>query len=253
MIKINNLKFAYEKVNVIDIDSLNFPENGIISLIGPNGAGKSTLMKLIGKIIPIKNNAKIEINGMNIKSYSSAVLSSLRSYVPQDTTVQYRFTVRQFISFGMYREMSLFSDLSHKRKVECESIINFLELREVANKYISGISGGELQKAHIARALFQNTPIMMLDEPISNIDIHYRFAIMRKLTELSKSKLIIYITHDVNNALNNSDRILALKSGKIVFFESPEFTAENLNLIYGKNFDIVKTKGKYVILDEEDK
>ncbi len=253
MIKINNLKFAYEKENVIDIDSLNFPENGIISLIGPNGAGKSTLMKLIGKIIPIKNNAKIEINGMNIKSYSSAVLSSLRSYVPQDTTVQYRFTVRQFISFGMYREMSLFSDLSHKRKVECESIIDFLELREVANKYISGISGGELQKAHIARALFQNTPIMMLDEPISNIDIHYRFAIMRKLTELSKSKLIIYITHDVNNALNNSDRILALKSGKIVFFESPEFTAENLNLIYGKNFDIVKTKGKYVILDEEDK
>ncbi|MCK4523472.1 ABC transporter ATP-binding protein [candidate division WOR-3 bacterium] len=253
MIKINQLKFAYEKENVIDIDALVFPENGIISVIGPNGAGKSTLMKLISRIIPIKHDGKIEINGMDIKSYSSTALSSLRSYVPQNTIVQYRFTVRQFILFGMYREMSLFSGLSHRRMDECENIIKFLELRTVIDKYISGISGGELQKAHIARALFQNTPIMMLDEPISNIDIHYRFLVMRKLTELSKNKLIIYITHDVNNALNNSDKILALKAGKIVFFESPEFTAENLDLIYGKNFDIVKTKGKYIILDEESK
>ncbi len=249
MIHLKDIEFSYSDKTVLNIDELQFPATGLISIIGKNGAGKSTLLKLMAGIHRTKGS--IMYGKRHLNSLSPVILASLRSYVPQNTEVHFPFTVRQFIAFGMYRNMNLLSGISIREESMIDEITAFLEIDSIAEKSINEISGGELQKSHIARALFQDTPVMLLDEPVSNIDIHYKFTIMKKLRTLSENHLIVYVTHDVNNALNNSDRILSIKNGKPVFFQQSSYCAQHLDLVYDKGFIVEKIGESYFIIDEE--
>lgn len=250
MITVQNVKFSYDKSNSIYIKNLSLPDHGLISIIGPNGAGKTTMLKLIAGLLPYSAGSIMyndtELNGMN-----HIALAALRSYVPQNTEVHFSFTVRQFISFGMYRHMNILSGINPMLSSRLEENAVFLEIDHVLDKQITQISGGELQKAHIGRALFQNTDVILLDEPVSNIDIHYRFMIMKKLKALSEDHLIIYVTHDVNNALNNADILVGMKNGKVLFTGDAEYTIAHMQDLYEKRFSIERVKGKYIIIDEE--
>lgn len=250
MISVQHVAFSYDRFNSVRIEELEFPDHGLISVIGPNGAGKTTMLKLIAGIIPYREGS-IKYKSAELSDIDSKYLASMRAYVPQNTEVHFAFTVRQFISFGMYRNMNILSQLDIELEKRLEENAAFLEIEHVLDKQITDISGGELQKAHIARALFQDTDIILLDEPVSNIDIHYRFMIMRKLRELSDSRLIIYVTHDVNNALNNAHSIIGMRSGHVQFTEDAHYTVRHMEELYGKRFAIEQVKGKYIIIDEE--
>lgn len=250
MISVQYVAFSYDRFNSVRIDELEFPGHGLISVIGPNGAGKTTMLKLIAGIIPYREGS-IKYKSEELAGIDSKDLALMRSYVPQNTEVHFAFTVRQFISFGMYRNMNILSQLDSELENRLQQNAAFLEIEHVLDKQITEISGGELQKAHIARALFQDTEIILLDEPVSNIDIHYRFMIMRKLRELSENHLIIYVTHDVNNALNNAHSIIGMRSGQVQFTEDAHYTVRHMEALYGKRFAIEQVKGKYIIIDEE--
>ncbi len=147
--------------------------------------------------------------------------------------------------------MNIFSMLERKHEEETRRIMESLDISSIEEHSINNISGGELQKAHIARALLQNAPVMLLDEPVSNIDIHYKFQIMKLLREEAKQRTVFYVTHDINTALNYSDRIIAMKSGSIISFMDKHETVKHFEQIYDRKFKIRNVEGHYILIDEE--
>ncbi|MFO8062517.1 MAG: ABC transporter ATP-binding protein [bacterium] len=251
MFRIRDLRFAYSKRDVVRIESMDMPDRGLFAIVGPNGAGKSTLIKIIAGIL--KNyRGSIMIDSRELADYSAAQMADMRSYVPQNTAVHFGFTVQQFIEFGQYRRMGLFSAMPASLKNKLADTLKQLELDELRHKSVSEISGGELQKTHIARALFQDSNIMLLDEPVSSIDIHHKYEIMKFLRTLSQDKLILYVTHDIVTALNYSDRIIALKEGALIDIKKPPDMDETVKALYGNAFTIEEIRNNYVIIEGED-
>ncbi len=250
MIKIENLHFTYQDKFTLHIDNLQLNTTGLYSLIGANGAGKTTLLKILAGLLTY-NTGSIEINNKELKYIDSITLSSLRSYIPQNLYINFPFDIEQFIGFGLYRNMNILSHLNNEDKKRMNGIIEILNLQSIRKKKIKEISGGELQKVHIARALFQNTNILLLDEPVSNIDIHYKFKIFELLKEFSKNKLILYITHDINIALNYSEKIISLKNGNLIGVLSQEETIKHFSKIYEGDFEIEKVKNKFILIGEK--
>ncbi|MDY6787906.1 MAG: ABC transporter ATP-binding protein [candidate division WOR-3 bacterium] len=248
MFRIRDLRFAYAKRDVVQIETLDIPRRGLFAIVGPNGAGKSTLIKIIAGIL--KNyRGSIVIDSRELSDYSAAQMADMRSYVPQDTAVHFGFTVEQFIEFGQYRRMGLFTTMSASLNDRLIGTVKQLELDGLRHKSISEISGGELQKTHIARALFQDSGIMLLDEPVSSIDIHHKYEIMKFLRKLSKDKLILYVTHDIVTALNFSDRIIALKEGALIDIKRPSDMDDTVKALYGNTFTIEEIRDNYVIIE----
>jgi len=252
IIELKSVKFAYGRDRfAIDDVSIQFPVSGLSAIIGRNGSGKSTLLKLAAGLIR-PQSGRVFYEDKDIKTIPTYDLADLRSFVPQNLYVRSDVTVKQFVSFGLYRNMDFFSRLQKNDSERVDYYMETLEIIKVSKHRIWEISGGELQKAHIARALVQNAKVLLMDEPVSNIDLDYKFRIMSVLKSIAKEKCVILVTHDVNSALNYADEIIALKEGKMESTGSPEFTANALNGIYERRFLIEKVRGKYIILDEED-
>lgn len=250
-IELKAVKFAYNsEMRAIDGADAVFSMNGVYAVIGRNGSGKSTLLKLMAGLLK-PQSGEVSYDGSDAASLGPRRLALLRSYVPQNLFVRSDFTVWQFISFGLFRNMGYFAGLSSEESVKVEEMMKIFEIDNLKERRIWEISGGELQKAHVARALIQDTPAILMDEPVSSIDLDYKFRIMKALKKISEKKTVILVMHDIETALNYADRIVALKSGRVENDGSPDETAAALNRIYDRKFVIERVRDKYVILDEE--
>lgn len=250
MLNIKNLAFSYSgNRDVVAVSELNVSNRGLYSIIGMNGAGKTTLLKIIAGILKYRGSCTLQNREVN--TLNAASLSQMRSYIPQSQAFSFDFTVNQFVRFGLYRQMNIFSLLERKHEEEARRIMESLDICSIAEHSLNNISGGELQKAHIARALLQNAPVMLLDEPVSNIDIHYKFQIMKLLREEAKQRMVFYVTHDINTALNYSDMIIAMKNGSIISFMDNHDTVKHFEQIYDRRFRIRDIEGHYILIDEE--
>ncbi len=216
MIEINNLSFKYNGKKVLDNIDLEITENKLIGIIGPNGSGKTTLIKCLAGINSVEKN-KIKIKGKDIFNLKRKDIAKYVSVVPQNTRVNFDFKVKEIISMGRIAYRSLL-DVHGRKKEDKSSIKEAMDLTET-NKFkeriASNLSGGELQRVIIARALAQNTPILLLDEPTSHLDINHKIEIMSLAKNLSRDKLIIGVFHDLNLAAQYCDKLVLLNEGKI--------------------------------------
>ena len=224
ILALRNLSIGYKShVIVSGIDTvIGTPQ--LISIIGPNGAGKSTLLKTItGELHPLSGN--IQILDRKLSNYNRKELSHLISIVTTDSMTGIGgLTVRELVNLGRDPHTGFFGKLSKEDHEIAEDAINRVGIGKKAEKFIGQLSDGERQKAMIARALAQQTPIICLDEPFSFLDPPARIELLLLLLSEAheKGKLIIMSTHDVHQALIHSDTIWLVGNGK---FES--MSAEN--------------------------
>lgn len=249
-ISVENLSFSYYKSEreVLNNINLNISKGEFISIIGPNGAGKTTLLKCISGILS-DYNGKISIHSKNIKNYKRKSLAKEIAYVPQNQNINFDFTVKEIINMGFY---------SREKELDTRKILKGLMLEtdtfHLRNKSINKISGGERQRVFIARALAQNSSILFLDEPVSNLDIKHQHQIMSFCKKLSKEKkyTIISVLHDINLASIYSDKIAILKSGNLIDFNSKDklLRKDLLTSVYDFNIDILEHNNNIIILPE---
>lgn len=187
-IEINNLTVSYGPVEALKDISFNIRENDFVGIIGPNGGGKSTLVKsLLGIIEPKSGNIIINNN--------KAI-----GYVPQFAEFDRKFpiSVEEVIKMGLMKSKSYFFKKYTKKELEkVENIINKLDIQDLRSKQIGELSGGQLQKILVARALISNPGILLLDEPTANLDVKIKNEIYSMLKKLSKEMTILIITHDI--------------------------------------------------------
>ena len=217
MVRIKNLSFKYEKTPVLDDVTIEFCDAGVYGILGPNGAGKSTLLKLIGGILKVPKN-HIFIDNKDLTTFNRREIAQKIAYVPQQFSPTYAFSVETLLEMGRHPYHGQFDDLSHEEHQLINYAIEVTGLEHLRRNYITELSGGELQRVMIARALVQDTPIIALDEPISHLDIHYQKEIIGLLNKIAKdqNKLIITVLHDMNVGLNHCDYIHLLFNHKVL-------------------------------------
>lgn len=214
IINLKNLNFKYNNTPVLKNINLSIEQGSFTAILGANGCGKTTLLKSILKLIKIDTNT-VYINGLDASKLKRDKIAQLISYVPQDERVPYHFKVREFIELGRYNKKT--SKQEDLRVIE--KVISTTHIESLQEKYIEEISGGEYQRCIIARSLCQQSPIMLLDEPISSLDPLHQKEIMNLLKNLvEKEKLSIVCTlHSINSAMDYCNNSILMKNGVIIY------------------------------------
>lgn len=245
-IEVKNLKFGYRESLVLKGLSFNIKKGEFVSIIGPNGSGKSTLLKTLNNLYK-PNSGDILIEGKNVEDYSKRDLAKIVGFVPQDTTIDYEFTVEDIIMMGRHPYKGRFQK---EDKIDYKIVNDVMEMTNTLkfkDSLITEISGGERQRVIIAKALAQNPSIILLDEPTSHLDINHQIELLNLLRTLNKEKgtTIILVIHDINLAARFSDDIILLNEGEIIGIGNPEdvITAKNIEKAY--NLDVAIENNKY--------
>ncbi|WP_087974464.1 ABC transporter ATP-binding protein [Oceanobacillus rekensis] len=215
MVDLKNVFKSYNKKNVIEDVSLEITKGTITSFIGPNGAGKSTLISMISRLIA-KDNGAITIDGQDIMHTKNNELAKKISILKQSNAINLKLTIRELVSFGRFPYSQ--GKLKKEDNEKIDEAIDYMELRDIQDKYLDELSGGQRQRAHIAMVIAQDTEYILLDEPLNNLDMRHSVQIMKTLRKLvnEMGKTILLVIHDINFASCYSDQIVALKDGKIV-------------------------------------
>ena len=239
IINIEKLNYSYGKKEVLKELSLDIDENKLTGIIGPNGCGKSTLAKNIIKYI----NGKFEsfkIMDTDIRELSHKKIAQLISYIPQKSTIISNISVFDYVLLGRFPLLkNSWDNYSEKDYEIVENNINLLNIKELRNRNVETLSGGELQKALLARALAQEAKILLLDEPTSALDLNNAVEFMKILKNISikKEMSVIIIIHDLNLASLFCDSLIILKDGKFIEKGSPKEVINEKNIKSVYNLD----------------
>lgn len=238
---VKDLNYGYGSKNILHNINLEFTKGKFYTILGPNGSGKTTLLKNISRAVPV-DNKKVYIDDNDINSLSSKELAQNLASVPQNTNIDFDFTALDIVMMGRAPYLKRFQNEQERDFKIVEDSMKMTNTWELKDKNINELSGGERQRVIIARALAQDTDILLLDEPISNLDIQHQIEILDTVKFLSKDITVITILHDLNLAAEYSDSLILLKNGHIKAYGSVEdvFTEVNLQEVYNMDMCLIK-------------
>ena len=238
VIETRNVSLAINGRAILDSISLRIFQGEYVSIVGPNGAGKTTFIKCLMRIL--QPEGEIDINGHGLNSMSQKTLARHISYVPQSDGRLFPFSVEEFILLGRYPHLSPFTALQPADKAAVKDALELTETTHLAKRQINTLSGGEKQTVFIAAALAQGAGILLLDEPTTFLDPKHVADIYHILHAINTERkmTILAVTHDINHAALQSDRIVIFKNGAVFFSGSAEAVMKNeiLEPAYDKKF-----------------
>ena len=247
MIEVKNLVKKYGNKIVVDNVSLNIEKGKITSFIGPNGAGKSTVLSMMSRIME-KDGGSVVIDGIELEKWNDSDLAKKLSILKQSNNISVRLTIREIVSYGRYHHCE--GRLTEEDIKYVDEAIEYMELKDIENKYLDELSGGQRQRAYIAMVLAQNTEYVFLDEPLNNLDMKHSVSMMKVFRRLvdELGKTVVIVLHDINFASVYSDNIVVLKNGKIAKDDTTEniIHKETLEDIYEIDFDIKEINGNKI-------
>lgn len=254
MIKINNVSHHIGKQQILHDISLSLPPSQVIALIGPNGAGKSTLFSVMARLQPLQSGQVSFVIGNeehDIVSRPARTLSKTVAMLGQDNQVQGRLRVHELLMFGRYPYHQGQPTADDRQKVQ--AIIERFELGPLAERFLSTLSGGQRQRVLIAMIVCQDTPYLLLDEPLNNLDMYHAGRLMRELRELShnEQKTVVIVLHDINQAAQFADTVVTMKEGRVLATGAPVdvLTHETMKELYNVDVTVLTHEGRPVIVD----
>lgn len=218
MIVLKNVFTTYrgEKIPSLTKVNLTIDQGEFVTIVGPNGAGKTTLLETINGLLPYRG--EISVQGMDLKSNGVKIRKRI-GYVPQEFTCDNLtpFLVKDVVMMGRFGKVGLLrSPGPHDGEVTTNSM-EFLSVLSLQNKPVGKLSGGQLQKVLIARALAQEPDILLLDEPFSNLDLQSRADVSRKISLLNAEGLtVVMVIHDRSSMPDSCRRIITMEGGEII-------------------------------------
>ncbi|QIM17281.1 ATP-binding cassette domain-containing protein [Leucobacter insecticola] len=223
---------------------LSIARGGVTALIGPNGAGKSTLLTIIGRLLDA-DSGRITVGGFDVRATKSQQLAKVVSILKQENHFTARLTVRQLVTFGRFPHSAGRVTEADRRAIH--AAIAFLDLAGLEDRFIDELSGGQRQRAFVAMVLAQDTDFVLLDEPLTGLDMRHAVGMMGQVRAAADAlgKTIILVVHDVNFAAAYADRIVALADGKVVASGTPEeiITAEVLERVFETPVEVIQHGG----------
>lgn len=239
-ITVSNVSFSYNKRLILDNINVTADEGQLLSVVGPNGVGKSTLFYCIMGLLD-GFDGKITINDNDIKDMGIKEMAKLVAYIPQNHYPSFHYSVFDMVLMGTSNQVSPISTPGKEQSVLVEAALERLGIVHLRDRCYTKISGGERQLALIARALVQQTRILILDEPTANLDFGNQILVLKQIKSLAgEGYTIIQSTHNPEQAFMFSDCVLALHDGKVLANGAPSdvVTEELLQKLYGVDIKI---------------
>lgn len=244
ILEFGNTSFCYErKTPFIKEMSFSIDNGEFIGLLGANGSGKSTILKLASGLLKT-SSGYVNLWNKSVSSYRNRDRAKLLSYLPQLLDINIPFTVKELVGMGRY-PYDILPELT------VDDALEIVGLEDKAGALITNLSGGERRRVYIAMTLLQGAGLLLLDEPLANLDIKYQVELIKLLKELRdrRSISVVMALHDINIAFQ-FDRIMLIKEGNMLSVGSPEevMTGEILKEAFGVDVEIKKEDSGRVFL-----
>lgn len=252
MITINDVQFRHPHATNAVLKGINLSakRGQLTTILGPNGCGKSTLFKCIAGLWK-PERGEIAFGGKSILNYSHQQRARLIAVVPQDHEPPFPYSVIDAVLMGRAAHIGLFSAPSEIDKQAAEKAIEEVGIGYLRDKIYTKISGGERQMVLVARALAQNAPAMLFDEPTSHLDFRNQVLVLRKIREIVAERQVtaVLTIHDPNAAMLFSDSVVLINGGRVVAQGPPHevITEESLHAVYGIEVVIGRVNGAMVV------
>lgn len=235
-VDVNNLQFGYGPETVLKNVSIKASDRDFLGIIGPNGSGKTTLLRCISRVVSPQSGTVL-IDGKNVNTLSRMDIGKLVALVPQTTNVDFSFTVRDMVFMGRTPHIPRFGlEKSTDFKIT-EQAMEMVGISHLSDRLYEELSGGEKQRVIIARALAQQSPVLLLDEPTAHLDLGTQYEILELISKLRQSRgiTVIGVFHDLNLAAMYCNILVLLQSGMVVSTGNPEsvITSDSIRKIYG--------------------
>ncbi len=224
MLLIHSLSVSYGVRRILDNVSLTVENGEVLALIGPNGAGKSTLIRAVSGVIPSHPGAQVRKNGTNLLAVSPIERAKLLAVVPQISSLPPAFTVWETVLLGRTPYLNFLGQVSAQDEAIVRRALERVDALDLAERPVGELSGGEQQRVLLARALAQNTPIMLLDEPTAHLDLQHQVGLLELVRTLAHDDglAILIALHDLNLAARYADRVALLVDGRVQAEGAPQ-------------------------------
>lgn len=246
-IEVADLCFSYNEREILHEVTFDVQSGQLVTILGPNGSGKTTLLKCINLLL--QSVGSIRVNGIDISEITSNELAKMVGYVPQMHTPAFAYRVLDVVVSGRTPYLRL--SMPQKRDYELGlQILEQVGIGHLAEKSYTHLSGGELRLVLLARALIQQSRVLLLDEPTSNLDIKNRILVLKVLKGVVERGIAVVMTeHDPNLASLFSDRVLLMKNGRILRYGHVEevLSRESIMEVYGVDVEIFRNNGSQYI------
>lgn len=243
MIQAKNLTVAYHGRPVLKNITFGMQKGEILALVGPNGSGKSTLIRALSGILPVSSGT-IRLSGRLMSGFGPAERARQIAVVPQGIQLPPAFTALETVLFGRTPYLNFLGQLSADDERIARDSLERVDALALAERRVGELSGGEQQRVLLARALAQCTPILLLDEPTSHLDLQHQMTLMELVYKLAREceLTVLVALHDLNLAARYAERIALLENGELRFIGTPAeiLTEETLSRVYGWPVQVVK-------------
>jgi iron complex transport system ATP-binding protein len=242
MLQIENLTVSYGSRCVLHEVSLQVERGQVLALIGPNGAGKSTLVRAVSGILPTAAGS-VRLDGKNLLALPSMQRACQVAVVPQAVTLPPAFTAWETVLLGRTPYLNFLGQVSGADEEIARSALRRVDALGLSGRRVGELSGGEQQRVLLARALAQSTPVMLMDEPTSHLDLQHQVALMELARNLAHEDqlMLLVALHDLNLAARYADTLVLLVDGHITSRGSASYvlTPGSIASAYGLDVDIL--------------
>ena len=226
MMAVHKLSASYGKRRVLHDVSLVCEPGRVMGLVGPNGSGKSTLVKAIAGLLPVKGRIEFD---------DSTLRPGTVGYMPQDLQAPMALTVLEVVLLGRLRQLGL--RIAPQDLDAVQRLLAVLNIADLAGRYLSELSGGQRQMAFLAQALVAEPKVLLLDEPISALDIRHQLEVLQVVRTLTLERKLVtlMVLHDLNAAARFADDVAILREGRVLAQGTPThvLTVENVGIGFG--------------------
>ncbi|MEL5306372.1 ABC transporter ATP-binding protein [Serratia nevei] len=232
----SHLKLGYDNKIIADDLSVAIPDGAFTVIVGPNACGKSTLLRALCRLLK-PSAGEVMLDGKNISSFATKALARELGLLPQTSIAPDSITVADLVSRGRYPHQSLLKQWTQADKQAVEAAMAATNVGQLADRSVDELSGGQRQRVWVAMALAQQTPLLLLDEPTTYLDIAHQIELLDLFRQLNREhgQTLIAVLHDLNHACRYADHIIAMRDGKIVAEGKPAeiITAELVERVFG--------------------
>ncbi|GFM70575.1 iron-enterobactin transporter ATP-binding protein [Pseudomonas cichorii] len=241
MLKATGVRLGYGEQLVLDGVSLDIPQGRFTALIGANGCGKTTLLNVLAHMLR-PGAGEVQLSGKPLRQYSRRALAQQMALLPQHATSPAGMSVRELVMQGRFPWQSWWRQWSGQDQQAIERAIELTGIDSLLDRSLATLSGGQLQRCWIAMTLAQDTPVILLDEPTTFLDIAHQITLLELLVDLrEQGKTIVAVLHDLNQAARYADHLVMMRGGRLLAQGAPAevFTRENLKAVFDLDAHII--------------